>query len=131
MDKREDTCIYYYMYIYMYIFQQNVFIKWILDQLITHIQGRNYGGRQPTPGHPFSSLKNKNYTVKNIFFNPNILFIWTGHPISIVSGSAPAHVHRHVKAIYIWSIAFQNQNITNNLPNTNLLCGYFQIREAF
>jgi hypothetical protein len=39
-------------------------------------QGRNQGRRQPAPGHPLGSLKNKGHTVKNKFsFDPNILFI--------------------------------------------------------
>jgi hypothetical protein len=54
-------------------------------------QGRNQGRRQPAPGHPLGSLKNKGRTIKNkISFDPNILFICTGHPLSIVSDSAPA-----------------------------------------
>jgi hypothetical protein len=53
-------------------------------------QRRIQGRRQPTPGHLLGSLKNKCRMVKNkISFDPNILFIWTGHPLSIVSGSAP------------------------------------------
>jgi hypothetical protein len=52
------------------------------------IQGR----RQPAPGHSLGSLKNKGRMVKNkISFDPNILFIRTGHPLSIVSGSALGH----------------------------------------
>jgi hypothetical protein len=36
--------------------------------------------RQPVLEHPLGSLKNKDHTVKNKFsFDPNILFIWTGH----------------------------------------------------
>jgi hypothetical protein len=44
-------------------------------------QGRIQGRRQPAPGHPLGSLKNKGHMVKNkISFDSNILFIWTGHP---------------------------------------------------
>jgi hypothetical protein len=47
--------------------------------------------RQPAPGHPLCSLKNKYRMVKNkISFDLNILFILTGHPLSIVSDSTLA-----------------------------------------
>jgi hypothetical protein len=61
--------------------------------MYVHMQGQIQGRRQPTPGHPLSSLKNKCRMVKNkISFDPNNLFIWTDHPLSIVSGSAPVHM---------------------------------------
>jgi hypothetical protein len=67
--------------------------KWFWGWL-GYVQGRIQGRRQSAPGHPLGSLKNKGRMVKNkISFDPNILFIWTGHPLSIVSGSAPGYVH--------------------------------------
>jgi hypothetical protein len=61
-----------------------------------YTQGRIQSRRQPAPGHPFGSLKNKDRMVKNkIFFGLNILFIWTGHPLSIVSSSAPVYTQRN------------------------------------
>jgi hypothetical protein len=70
----------------------NRFGGWKLH-LLSHTgraQGRIQGRRQPAPGQPLGSLKNKCRMVKNkISFDPNNLFIWIGHPLSIVSGSAP------------------------------------------
>jgi hypothetical protein len=41
----------------------------------TNGQGRIQDRRQPAPGHPLGSLKNKGRMVKNkISFDPNILF---------------------------------------------------------
>jgi hypothetical protein len=53
----------------------------VLFILVIYVQGRIQDRRQPAPGHPLGSLKNKSRMVKNkISFDPNILFIWTGHP---------------------------------------------------
>jgi hypothetical protein len=43
---------------------------------------------QPTFRHFLSSLKNKDCTLNFFFLTPNILFLWTGQPLPIVSGSA-------------------------------------------
>jgi OPT oligopeptide transporter protein len=46
------------------------------NTIIQTSQRRIQGRRQPTPGHPLGSLKNKGRMIKNkISFDPNIIFI--------------------------------------------------------
>jgi hypothetical protein len=76
----------YYVYLYACFFSPSIVSNILRDSAE---QGRIQDRRQPMSGYPFGSLKNKYYMIKNNFFYSNILFIWTGHPLSIFSDSAP------------------------------------------
>jgi hypothetical protein len=70
-----------------------IYIFKYLNYLSITLQGRIQGRRWPAPGHPLGSLKNKGRMIKNkISFDPNILFIWTGHPLIDRFWLRPCHL---------------------------------------
>jgi hypothetical protein len=95
------------------------------------LSGRNQGRRQLAPGHLFGSLKNKGRTVKNNFsFDPNILFIWTEHSLSIVSASALAFYHIFVISFFFSTNYFNFLIVILSLVCFLVICFHFSF-ESF